>query len=102
MAGAHTVQVILSPTSQVNNFVIFAFHKLEKMFSPEPTLRATFVPIEKTRKAVSKVMRTCVLDMFMGFQHFAQNKVGSRLQKRLPACVKLHPLSHTPHPAATP
>lgn len=89
MAGAHTVQVILSPTSQVNNFVIFVFHKLEKMFSPEPTLRATFVPIEKTRKAVSKVMRTCVLDMFMGFQLRGAFNGGELFKRMAPRRAKM-------------
>lgn len=47
----------------------------------------TFVP-SKAQILPFKRAWQRVLDMFMGFQHFAQNKVRSRLQERLLACVK--------------
>jgi hypothetical protein len=53
----------------------------------EKTGCLTFVT-SKAQIQSLKRERQGVLDMFMGFQHFAQNKVRSRLQKRLLACVK--------------
>jgi len=59
----------------------------------EKTSRLTFVT-SKAQIQSLKRERQGVLDMFMGFQHFAQNKVRSRLQNRLLACVKpLPPLA---------
>ena len=51
------------------------------MFLLEPVKGFTFVPLEKTRKAVSKVERTSVLDMFMGFQLRGALNGGESFQK---------------------